>query len=459
MSASKLWGGRFTQQTSEAVEKFTHSLSVDRRLARYDLLGSIAHAQMLGKTGIIPRSDSEGLVRALQALLRELERGRLRIDPRAEDIHTVIQMALEKKAGPRAQRLHTARSRNDQVVTSLRLFCKDKLPQLQEAVRQLQKNILAQAESAKGLVMPGCTHLRHAQPVLAAHLLLSYVMMLQRDRQRLQQTHERLDELPLGSGALAGTSLPIDRTYVARQLGFARITENSIDAVTDRDFVVEILANLSLLGVHLGRIAEDLILWSTAEFGFIRFDERLLTGSSMMPQKQNPDFLELTRAGSARISGNLAAILSLLKGIPTGYQRDLQNDKELLFEGIDRIEGMLAVVTQGFRGIHWNRKGLAAQLEDESIYATDLAEYLVGRGLPFAQAHRTVGRLLSHAERNGGHLKTLPLRTFQRFSPAFNREVYRIFDPTASVRRKKSAGSTHPAMVERAIRRWKKDLR
>ncbi len=455
----KLWGGRFTQPTAKAVERFTHSLSVDQRLARYDLLGSMAHARMLGKTGIIPRADSKALVRGLQALFKELDRGRFTLDEAAEDIHTAIQIALERKVGAVAQRLHTARSRNDQVVTSLRLFCKEKVPQLQSLIKYLQKEILSQAEGARLLVMPGLTHLRHAQPVLVGHLLLSYVTMLQRDRQRLEEALHRMDELPLGSGALVGTSLPIDRAFVAKQLGFTRVSENSIDAVSDRDFVAEILGDLSLLGVHLARIAEDFILWSTPEFGFVQLDERLLTGSSMMPQKQNPDFLELIRAGSSRIIGNLTAILNLLKGLPTGYQRDLQNDKELLFEGIDRIEGMLAVLAVGFRGIHWNRKKLANSLSDESLYATDLAEYLVSKGIPFSQAHRAVGQLLSHVDHQGTRLRSLELTALRRFSPAFDQGVYRLFDPISSVRRKRSTGSTNPMMVTQAIRRWKAALR
>ncbi|MBI3615998.1 MAG: argininosuccinate lyase [Candidatus Omnitrophica bacterium] len=458
MSRKKLWGGRFKRPTAQAIERFTHSLSVDQRLARVDLLGSLAHAKMLGKTGIILRADSQKLVRALQSLLKDLDRGRFRPDPSAEDIHTAIQLALERKMGQTAQRLHTARSRNDQVVTSLRLFCKEKLREIQGLIQQLQKQILAQAKKSGKLILPGCTHLRHAQPVLIGHHLLSYLSMLQRDRQRLQEALQRSDELPLGSGALAGTGLPIDRAYVARQLGFSRVMENSIDGVSDRDFVVEILGALGLLAVHLSRIAEDLILWSTAEFGFVWFDETLLTGSSMMPQKQNPDFLELVRGGSARVIGNLTGILTLLKGLPTGYQRDLQNDKEFLFEALDRTEGMLTVLAHGFQGLHWNKKNLDSQLRDESLYATDLAEYLVAKGVSFTQAHRAVGKLLSYAEGQGSRLRSLPLAAFHRFSPAFDQKVYRLLDPLASVQRKRSVGSTHPQRVALSIRRWKTAL-
>ncbi len=455
----KLWGGRFSQPTAKVVERFTHSLSVDRRLARQDLLGSIAHARMLGKRKIIPAADSRILVRTLQGLLKNLDRGRLNLDRSAEDIHTAIQLLVEKKAGTAARRLHTARSRNDQVVTALRLWAKEKVSQLEQGIAQLQKAILTQAGKSHRLIMPGYTHLRHAQPVLVAHLLLSYLPALERDRRRLHSARERLDELPLGSGALTGTGLPIDRASVARELGFARVLENSVDAVTARDFVAEILSVLAILSVNLSRIAEDLILWSTSEFGFLSFDERLLTGSSMMPQKQNPDFLELVRGGTARVIGNLTGILVLLKGLSSGYQRDLQGDKDLLFEAADRAEGMLAVMTAGFQGIRWNRKRMEQQLSDESIYATDLAEYLVSKGVPFTQAHRAVGQLLSFADRQGTSIRRLPLSTLRRFEPCFGSDVYRLLDPAKSVARKRSAGSTNPSQVAQAIRRWKGHLK
>ncbi len=452
----KLWGGRFTRKTADLVEKFTHSFDVDRRLARHDLLGSIAHAQMLGRRRIIPPADAKRLVQALQKMLKELERGTLKLDPTAEDVHTAIQQVLEKRSGPSAQRLHTARSRNDQVVTSLRLYCKEKLVDLREETRKLQQQILTQAQSAGTLAMPGFTHLRHAQPMLAAHLLLSYLEALERDRQRLADALKRTDEMPLGSGALTGTGLPTDRLFLAKQLGFSRISQNSIDGVTDRDFVVEILCAVSLLGVHLSRIAEELILFSTEEFRFLYFDEQMLTGSSMMPQKQNPDFLELIRANAARLTGNLNAILTLLKGLPSGYQRDLQLDKEILFEALDRIEQMLAVLALGFKGIRWNKEKLSAQLRDDSLYATDLAEYLVAQGMPFAQAHRAVGQLLAEADRRKVAVRSLPLSTFRRCASAFKQDVHRLFDPAVSVARKRSAGSTHPALVGQAIRRWKR---
>ena len=425
-------------------------------MAREDLLGSLAHARMLGKTGIIPRADSRKLVKTLQSLLKELERGRLRWDAGAEDIHSAIQSLIEKKAGAAAQRLHTARSRNDQVVTSFRLYCAGQASALDRAVLSLQQRILSQAQSARNLVMPGYTHWRHAQPVLVAHVCLSYLEMLQRDRQRLESAGtQALAELPLGSGALTGTGLPVNRNAVAKELGFLRIKQNSIDAVTDRDFAAELLSALALLGAHLSRLAEEWILWSTAEFNFLSFDEGLLTGSSMMPQKQNPDFLELVRANSAKLIGAQTSFLALLKGLPSGYSRDLQLDKETVFDALDRAEGMVEVMDAGAGGLRWNPKALAAQLQDDSLYATDLAEYLVQRGVPFALAHRTIGKLLAHADREGKRLSQLSTETFRKFSPAFGRDVLKLFNPAVSVARKRSAGSTNPAEVAHQLRRWK----
>ena len=451
----KLWGGRFLRSTSPQVEAFTHSLSVDQRLAKQDLLGSIAHAQMLGKTAIIPRSDARRIVEGLKSLLRDLDRGKLDLDQNSEDIHTALQNALERRIGKAAQRLHTARSRNDQIVTDLRLYCKEQIQLQQAQILKLQQTILGQAQRAGLLVLPGYTHLRHAQPLLAAHLFLSYAAALQRDWERLEAAYRHTDELPLGSGALTGSGLATNRKLIAQRLGFSGIMENSVDAVTSRDFAGEILSALSLLGVHLSRIAEDLLLWSTSEFGFLRFGEEMLTGSSMMPQKQNPDFLELVRANSARLIGNLTSLLALLKGLPSGYQRDLQLDKEILFDSLDRSEAMLGILAQGISTIRWNPNRISQQLQENALYATDLAEYLVARGVPFSQAHQAVGQLLQFSEQKKKPLRALPLPDWRRFSPAFGADVLRLLDPQASVRQKKSSGSTNPRLVLQAIRRWK----
>lgn len=467
MSRNKLWGGRFSGRTHPAVEKFSHSFAVDQRLARFDLLGSIAHARMLGRRRIIPKSDSARLVSGLTGLLRDLDRGRLKLDPKTEDVHTAIQQALEKRIGPAAGKLHAARSRNDQVVTAFRLYTHEQLTAQAGSVQTLQKQLLRQAASCGQLAIPGYTHWRHAQPILAAHLLLSYVEMLERDRQRLLcAAASAKSELPLGSGALTGTGLPIDRSSVARELGFTGVKANSIDATSDRDFVGEALSALALLAVHGSRIAEELILFSSAEFGFVRFDERMLTGSSMMPQKQNPDFLELVRGESARVIGDLTSFFTLVKGLGSGYQRDLQLDKGILFDALDRTAGILSVLNPGIQGMHWNAAAARLQLQDESLYATDLAEYLVQKGIPFAQAHRAVGQLLAYADRKSkgvpglrpGTLKSLPLSEWRKFSPAFGPNAVRLLHPAASVRRKKSAGSTNPGQVAQQIKKWKSRL-
>jgi argininosuccinate lyase len=455
---NKLWGGRFAQKTSKVVEDFTHSLSVDRRLVEEDLLGSIAHAKMLGEARIIPEAQARRIVRGLHRLLGECRSGRLTLDPKAEDVHTAIQSILRRKIGQAADRLHTGRSRNDQVVTDLRLYCRKALNRLDGDLKRLERTILSQAERAGSLILPGYTHLRHAQPLLAGHLLLSYLAVLERDRLRLKDAAQRVNALPLGAGALTGSALPLNRSAVARRLGFQSILDNSVDAVSARDFAVEILAHLALLAVHLSRIAEDLLLFSTEAFGFVRFKERMLTGSSMMPQKQNPDFLELIRAQSALIIGDLTAILTLLKGLPSGYQRDLQLDKEILFDGLDRMGAMLEVLSEGFRALQWNPDRIAQALQDESLYATDLAEYLVERGVAFAKAHRAVGRLLAYAQTHGQSLRDLPIAVWRRFSSAFTDRAKTLLDPKVSVERKRTFGSTHPRQVREAIRRWKARL-
>ena len=457
---SKLWGGRFSKPTAKEVEKFTHSLAVDRQIGREDIAGSIAHARMLGKERIIPSSDAKKLVAALQKLLKDWDAGKVRLDPSAEDIHTVVQKETQKRAGKSAGRLHTARSRNDQVVTAFKLHCANRLYKIQSQLKSLQQTILAQAQKNQTLLMPGYTHLRHAQPIMVSHLLLSYVTMLQRDRGRLADAAQRMmSQLPLGACALAGSSLKTNRAAVAKELGFSGLNLNSIDAVSDRDFAAEILAALSISGIHGSRIAEELILWSTEEFGFLRFEESLLTGSSMMPQKQNPDFLELVRGSSACIIGRLSALLTLLKGLPSGYNRDLQLDKEIVLDALDKTDGMLSVLIAGFKGIRFNRGRMEKQLADESLYATDLAEYLVQKGLPFSKAHRAVGQLLAYADKNHQPLKTLPLSVYRKFSSRFGADAIRLINPTLSVSRKQSAGSTNPGEVRRQIAAWKKALR
>ena len=456
---SKLWGGGYRRKTLPAIERFTASIAVDQRLALEDLEGSLAHARMLGKCRIIPVADARRLVQGLDAVRRDWLAGRIAIDPAAEDIHSVLHHALAQRVGAAVDHLHTARSRNDQVITDTRLHGLRAARRLIEEIRRLQRAIVQTAAKHRALVVPGYTHLQHAQPVLWAHLLLAYCEGLERDCQRLLGVTDRLDELPLGSGALAGTSLPIDRRFVARQLGFSRIAANSIDAVSDRDTLLELVAALAIVGTHLSRIAEDLILWVHPEIGFLALDESLCTGSSMMPQKQNPDFLELTRAGAGQLIGLLTGFLSVCKGLPSGYNRDLQLDKVHLFAALDAVDGMLSVLTQGLPGITVQRSRIEAALCDEALYATDLAEYLVAKGVSFAQAHRAVGELMGHCRRQHQQPSELTLATLQRFSTKFAADVRQLFDPAVSVARKRSPGSTNPRLVAGQLRQWWRRLR
>ncbi len=456
--AKKLWGGRFTTGTDPLVEQFTSSIAVDFRLATYDMLGSIAHAKMLGKCRIIPSTASARIVAGLTRLLREVERGRLKPDASAEDVHTQIESALAKSIGPVAGMLHTARSRNDQVALDIRLYCRDAVQRLRGLIRSLQAAWVDVAAANIDVVIPGYTHLQRAQPILFAHHVLAYVEMLARDDERLRDAATRIDVLPLGSGALAGTSLPIDRAYVAKLLGFSRVADNSLDAVSDRDFAIELLAALALIAMHLSRFAEDAILWATEEFGIVALDERFATGSSLMPQKKNPDVLELIRGQAGPISGDLVALLMVLKGLPLAYNRDLQWDKPVLFDAVDRTEASLAVLAKMVRSLRIRRDRAARLLEHDALCATDLAEHLVRRGVAFREAHGVVGRLVLDAERSSRSLRDYTLTQLQQFSPRFDREALSLTNPRKSVERKVSVGGTGPRQVAAALRRWQRRL-
>ena len=457
--ARKLWGGRFSKHTDPLVERFTSSIGVDHRLARYDVLGSIAHATMLGRRRIIPAADSRRIVAGLTRILRQIESGRWRFDSDVEDIHTQIQQQLEGVIGAPARKLHTARSRNDQVSLDLRLYCRDAVATLTDAIRDVQRGLVRLGERYRNVVIPGYTHLQRAQPVLLAHHLLAYVEMLQRDVERLQDARKRIDVLPLGSAALAGTSLPIDRRDVARLLGFARVAENSMDAVSDRDFALELVAVLASLAVHLSRLSEDLILWTTEEFGILALDDAVATGSSLMPQKKNPDVLELIRGQAGLVIGQLTALLTMLKGLPLAYNRDLQWDKTCVFGAVDASGQALQVLDRVLRHARIRTDRLGRLLVNDTLCATDLAEFLVRNGVPFARAHRLVGGLVAEAQRRGVPLQGLSAAQFRRASPHFDGSVRALLDPRASVARKRSAGSTNPRQVKRAIAGWKRRLR
>ena len=457
--SKKLWGGRFTKATNPLVERFTSSIAVDYRLAKYDVQGSIAHAKMLGRCRIISASESARLVQGLSRILQMIERGAWTPDLAVEDIHTQIQQMLERAVGSVARKLHTARSRNDQVSLDLRLYCRDVVQELTALIRQLQQVLVRCGIQQGQVVIPGYTHLQRAQPVLLAHHLLAYVEMLQRDQERLQDARKRIDVLPLGSGALAGTSLPIDRHYVAKLLGFPRVAANSMDAVSDRDFALEVVSVLATLAMNLSRFAEDWILWTTEEFGILSLDDAFTTGSSLMPQKKNPDVLELIRGQAGLVIGELVAFLTMMKGLPLSYNRDLQWDKRFVFDSVDASRNALQVLIPLVRHATVRTEQLPRLLASDGLCATDVAEYLVQRGVAFADAHRIVGAVVASAERQGKRLRELSVTELRKFSPQFDRTMLAILNPQRSVERKQSLGSTNPRQVKRELERWQRQLR
>jgi len=452
----KPWSGRFRGRTSKAVEAFTESVSFDWRLWPYDIEGSIAHARMLGHAGIISKAESEKIVRGLKAVAIDIERGKLRFDPALEDVHMNIEAALTKKIGPAGGKLHTARSRNDQVALDARLYLRAEIKQITLHIEALQGALVGQAEKNLDVVMPGYTHLQRAQPVLLSHHLMAYAEMLERDRDRLMDCLKRTEVLPLGSAALAGTALPIDRKFVAKALGFRAISRNSIDAVSDRDFIAEFLAAASIMMVHLSRLGEELVLWASEEFSFIELPDAYATGSSIMPQKKNPDVPELVRRKSGRVFGSLMAILATMKGLPLAYNRDLQEDKPLLFDAVDTVNGCLEVLSEMLPALKFNAARMLEAAAGGFSTATDVAEYLVRKGLPFREAHEVTGRIVRHCEKMKIGLPELPLAEFRRFSNLFGKDIHSKLGVKASVGSRTSEGGTSPQEVKRQIKRMKK---
>lgn len=451
----KPWSGRFRGRTAKTVESFTESVSFDRRLWRHDIEGSIAHARMLGRQGIISSGDSRKIIRGLEEIAREMESGKFKFQPGLEDVHMNIEAALMKKIGPAGGKLHTARSRNDQVALDMRLYLRAEAKEIQSLIRAFQTVLLDAAERHMGIIMPGYTHLQRAQPVLLAQHLLGYVEMLERDRERLGEALKRINVLPLGSCALAGTGLAIDRRYVAELLGFQAVTRNSMDAVSDRDFILEFLCFASVLMMHLSRLSEELVLWSTEEFSFVELPEAFTTGSSIMPQKKNPDVPELVRGKTGRVYGNLLNVLTLMKGLPLAYNRDMQEDKPPLFDTVDTVKACLRVLSEMFPGIRYNGERMLEAASGGYSTATDVAEYLVRAGLPFRKAHETTGRLVLYSTVRGKTLEELTLREFKRFSPLFKEDLYLCLSAEASVVKKSSEGGTSPSEVKRQLRRLK----
>ena len=453
----KPWSGRFAKKTHPLVDIYTGSLDVDATLYSQDIRASIAHARMLARQRIIPRADANAIVRGLREIEREIERGEFAFDASLEDIHTNIEARLAEKIGDAAGRLHTARSRNDQVATDLRLFAKQAIEHLMAAIREFQAALLDVAERNSAAVMPGYTHLQRAQPVLLAHHLLAYFEMLERDFDRFSACRVRTDVLPLGSGALAGVPYPIDRASVAQELGFAAISRNSIDAVSDRDFVAEFLACAAICATHLSRLAEEIVLWSTAEFGFIEIDDAFATGSSIMPQKKNPDVAELARGRTGRIYGNLMGILTVLKALPLSYNRDLQEDKAPLFETYESLLLTLLVMAAMLPAVRFNEERMRAAATSGYTLATDLADYLVRKGVPFREAHQIVGKLVRYASERGKELSELTLKEYQRHSPLFGEDVLGL-DVEASLWARDVPGGTAPRRVAEALEEARRRL-
>jgi argininosuccinate lyase len=454
----KLWGGRFEGTSDELMERFNASITFDWRLWAADIKGSIAYARALERAGLLTAAERDRLIQGLEAVAREFEAGQFEIKPSDEDIHTAVERRLGELIGEVAGKLHTGRSRNDQVATDLRLYLMWETPDLRQQLSELQEAILTKAEQHLDIIIPGYTHLQRAQPVLFSHWLMSTFWMLQRDRERLDDLEKRVAVLPLGAGALAGHALGIDRHFLAAELGFCAICENSLDAVSDRDFVAEFLFWAALVQVHLSRLAEDLILWSSAEFGFVELDDAYATGSSLMPQKKNPDSLELLRGKTGRLVGHLVALLTTLKGLPSTYNKDLQEDKEPLFDALDTLKLALPVAAGVVRTLKVNAQAMAAALDD-AMLATDLADYLVHRGVPFRQSHELVGRAVRRAEALDLPLRELPLSEFQAISDAFDSDLYAVFDHRRSVEARDSYGGTATASVRQQIERARSLLR
>jgi len=413
---------------------------------------------MLKKQSIIPKRDADLIVKGLKGILLQLEKGKLKIDFKSEDIHSNIQQILKKKIKGAADKLHTARSRNDQVVLDMRMYLRDEIEEISELITLLQKSVLKFAKGNKAIVIPGYTHLQMAQCVLLAHHLLAYLECLERDKERLADAKIRVNQMPLGACAFTGTGLPIDRKFVMKELKFAKLTDNSIDSVSDRDFIVEALADLSILAVHLSRIAEDLILWSTAEFNFIDIDFSFCTGSSIMPHKKNPDILELIRGSSGKIQGNLSSVLIMMKGLPTSYNRDLQLDKPPLFEAIDSIKEILEILAPLFENIVVEKEATAARLQNESLFSVDMVEYLIKKGVSYRQAHDIVGAIVKDCLDQGGKISDLSIGELKKYSPSLEADVKKILNPLASVNLKKSYGGTNPKLVSRQIAIWGKRI-
>jgi argininosuccinate lyase len=447
MAKKKAWGGRFGGPTDRFVEEFTASIPYDIALYRHDIAGSIAHARMLGKQGILTRKEADRIVAALRDIRREIETGKAAFDLSVEDIHMAVEQRLIRKIGPLGGKLHTGRSRNDQVATDLRLYLRDEADEVLALLSAIDETLVSRAQEFFGIVLPGYTHVQRAQPVLLSHHLLAYREMFARDADRFTEARRRMNVSPLGAGALAGSTFPLDRAFTARELGMAGVCENSIDAVSDRDFAADFLYACAVTMMHLSRLAEELVYWSSQEYGFVALPDALCTGSSIMPQKKNPDVAELIRGRTGRAYGNLVNLLTVMKGLPMSYNRDMQEDKEPLFDSARTVKECLAGATLLLRGLSVNEERMRAACDDGFLTATDLADYLARKGMPFRKSHEITGKIVRHCEERGIRLKDLTLKELRAFSREIGEDVRDAISLTNSVRGRRTRGGTAPDAV------------
>ncbi|MEE8185296.1 MAG: argininosuccinate lyase [Thermodesulfobacteriota bacterium] len=454
---SKPWSGRFNKGTDKLVEEFNSSISFDKRLFRHDIMGSIAHARMLARVKIITKREAERIVGGLKSIEREIASNRFTLTPDMEDIHMAIERRLIEKLGALGGKLHTGRSRNDQVALDVRLYLRDEIHEIQLLINRLKGTLVDVAKENLDVIMPGYTHLQRAQPILLSHHLLAYYEMLGRDHERLEECLKRINIMPLGAGALAGTPYPLDRDFVAKELSFSKVTDNSRDSVSDRDFCIELLGIASILMMHLSRLCEELILWSSQEFGFIELSDAFSTGSSIMPQKKNPDVAELVRGKTGRVYGNLMAILTTMKALPLAYNKDMQEDKEPLFDTIDTVKGCLKVFAPMLKTLKIDKDRMLKATGGGFLAATDVADYLAMKGLPFRDAHHIVGMVVAYCIKRGRGLGGLTLNEWRGFSSAFNKDIVDVVSIKASVDARDIKGGTALKRVKRRIREIERD--
>jgi len=453
-----LWNSRFKKQLAESALKFSSSIDIDGKLFNEDIDGSIAHVKMLSKQKIISKSDEKKIINALNEIRKEIINGKLKLDWKKEDIHSAIEERLVEKIGETGKRLHTARSRNDQIALDERLYMRKEILDLVKIIQSLQKVLLKLAEEHKSTVIPGYTHLQRAQPILFAHHLLAYIEMFQRDKERLNDLLKRVNKSPLGAAAFAGTSINIDRNFSAKLLKMNGIIENSIDAVSDRDTLIEFISACSIIMMHLSRLSEELILWSSQEFSFASFDDEYATGSSLMPQKKNPDFAELIRGKTGRVYGSLIGLLTVMKALPLAYNRDMQEDKFHLFNAVETTKDCLKIMSELLTHTNFNKNRFDEELVGDLSLATDLVDYLVKKDVPFRKAHHIVGKIISKCVEENVKLHHISLKDYKKIHPKFENDIYNLFNPLTSINNKESAGSTSPIEIEKQIKNWKKIL-